>query len=176
MIYLKSKEEIALLREAGRVVALTHQELKKHLKPGISTYELDVIAEEFIRSKGCTPSFKGYGGFPGSTCISINDVFVSYFNNNEIDNLPNWPVEECSLRKIDGSYNMLRNVKALSGINSLNIVNLDYNQITSVAPLANCHTLIQVNIFGNEIKDPEKLTELDIIINYDPTFSMADLG
>ena len=62
MIYLKSKEEIALLREAGRVVALTHQELKKHLKPGISTYELDMIAEEFIRSKGCTPSFKGYGG------------------------------------------------------------------------------------------------------------------
>ena len=65
MIYLKSNEEIALLREAGRVVAQTHQELKKHIKPGISTYELDMIAEEFIRSKGCTPSFKGYGGFPG---------------------------------------------------------------------------------------------------------------
>ena len=107
---------------------------------------------------------------------SLVNLMDFYFNNNEIENLPNWPVEECSLRKIDGSYNKLRNVKALSGINSLNIVNLDYNQITSVAPLANCHTLIQVNIFGNEIKDPEKLTELDIIINYDPTFSMADLG
>ena len=76
MIYLKSKEEIALLREAGRVVAQTHQELKKHIKPGISTYELDMIAEEFIRSKGCTPSFKGYGGFPGSVCISINETLI----------------------------------------------------------------------------------------------------
>ena len=76
MIYLKSKQEIALLREAGRVVAQTHQELKKHIKPGISTYELDMIAEEFIRSKGCTPSFKGYGGFPGSVCISINDTLI----------------------------------------------------------------------------------------------------
>ena len=76
MIYLKSKEEIALLREAGRVVAQTHQELKKHIKPGISTYQLDMIAEEFIRSKGCTPSFKGYGGFPGSVCISINDTLI----------------------------------------------------------------------------------------------------
>ena len=76
MIILKSREEIALLREAGRVVAQTHQELKKHLRPGISTYELDVIAEEFIRSKGCTPSFKGYGGFPGSVCISVNDTLI----------------------------------------------------------------------------------------------------
>jgi len=76
MIILKSKEEIALLREAGRVVAQTHEELKKHIKPGISTYELDEIAEKFIRSKGCTPSFKGYGGFPGSVCISINDTLI----------------------------------------------------------------------------------------------------
>lgn len=76
MIYLKSKEEVALLREAGRVVAQTHEELKKHIVPGISTHELDMIAEEFIRSKGCTPSFKGYGGFPGSVCISINDTLI----------------------------------------------------------------------------------------------------
>ena len=76
MIYLKSKAEIALLREAGRVVAQTHEELKKHIQPGISTYELDQIAEKFIISKGCTPSFKGYGGFPGSVCISINDTLI----------------------------------------------------------------------------------------------------
>ena len=76
MIYLKSKQEIALLREAGRVVAQTHQELKKHIKPGISTYELDMIAEEFIRSKGCTPSFKGCEGFPYSVCTSVNDCVV----------------------------------------------------------------------------------------------------
>lgn len=107
------------------------------------------------------------------TLVNLTDF---YFTNNQVEKLPDWPVAECSLRKIDGSYNQLNNVKPLSGIRTLNIVKLDYNQITSVAPLAECDTLIQVNIFGNEIKDPEKLTELDIIINYDPTYSMADLG
>ena len=76
MITVKSAREIDLMREAGRIVALTHQELQKHLKPGISTLELDEIAEKTIRSYGATPSFKGYGGFPGSICASINEVVV----------------------------------------------------------------------------------------------------
>lgn len=76
MITIKSAREIECLREAGRIVALTHQELKKHLHPGISTLELDEIAEKTIRSYGATPSFKGYGGFPGSICASINEVVV----------------------------------------------------------------------------------------------------
>jgi len=62
MITIKSAREIEYMREAGRIVALTHQELQKHLKPGISTLELDEIAEKTIRSYGATPSFKGYGG------------------------------------------------------------------------------------------------------------------
>ena len=107
------------------------------------------------------------------TLVNLTDF---YFSNNSIEYLPEWNVAECSLRKIDGSYNSLYSVEPLSGIRTLNIVNLDYNYITSVAPLADCYTLIQVNIYGNEIKDPETLTELDIVINYDPTFSMADLG
>lgn len=107
---------------------------------------------------------------------SLVNLTDFYFMNNSVERLPDWPVDECSLRKMDGSYNALTSVKPLGGINTLNILNLDYNQITSVEPLADCHTLIQVNIFGNEIKDPYTLTELDIIINYDPSYSMADLG
>ena len=76
MVTLRSKEEIALLREAGRIVALTHKELQKHLKPGISTLELDKIAEKTIRSYGATPSFKGLYGFPGSVCISLNEELI----------------------------------------------------------------------------------------------------
>ena len=76
MITIKSQREIDLLREAGRIVALTHQELQKHIKPGISTLELDEIAEKTIRSYGATPSFKGYGGFPGTICASVNEVVV----------------------------------------------------------------------------------------------------
>ncbi|MDF4766640.1 M24 family metallopeptidase, partial [Vibrio parahaemolyticus] len=64
------------MREAGRIVALTHQELKQHITPGITTKELDQIAEKTIQKYGATPSFKGYNGFPGSICASVNEELV----------------------------------------------------------------------------------------------------
>jgi methionyl aminopeptidase len=76
MIILKSKAELEVMREAGRIVALTHQELAKAIKPGVTTKQLDELAETFIRSKGAIPSFKGYGGFPGSICTSVNEELV----------------------------------------------------------------------------------------------------
>ncbi|WP_340700976.1 type I methionyl aminopeptidase [Brevibacillus borstelensis] len=76
MIILKSKAELEVMREAGRIVALTHQELAKVIKPGVTTKQLDELAETFIRSKGAIPSFKGYGGFPGSICASVNEELV----------------------------------------------------------------------------------------------------
>ena len=65
MIRLKSEEEIKIMREAGKIVAETHELLKSAIIPGISTLELDKIAEENIRKYNAVPSFKGYGGFPG---------------------------------------------------------------------------------------------------------------
>ena len=76
MIIKKSTREIGLMREAGRIVALAHQEVQKHIRPGVSTLELDKIVEKVIRDNGATPSFKGYNGFPGSICASINEVVV----------------------------------------------------------------------------------------------------
>ncbi len=76
MIIRKSPREIEIMREAGRIVALTHQELKQHIRPGITTKELDEIAESVIRSYGATPSFKGYNGFSGSICTSVNEELV----------------------------------------------------------------------------------------------------
>ncbi|OWZ84468.1 type I methionyl aminopeptidase [Natranaerobius trueperi] len=76
MIVIKSNQEIELMREAGRIVAKTHQELAKAIKPGITTVELDKLAEQCIRDHGATPSFKGYHGFPASICTSINDEVV----------------------------------------------------------------------------------------------------
>ena len=76
MISLKSPREIALMKEAGRIVALVHAKMREVVKPGISTLELDRIAEEVIRSNGATPSFKGYQGFPNAICTSINDMLV----------------------------------------------------------------------------------------------------
>lgn len=80
-IYLKTEEEIDLMRQANMLVAHTLGELARHIKPGISTMQLDKIADEFIRDHGAVPTFRGYpnpygGPFPGSICASVNDVVV----------------------------------------------------------------------------------------------------
>lgn len=84
MITLKSKREIDLLKDAGHIVYLTHQYLRPFIKAGIKTKELDQKAEAFIRSKGATPSFKGYEGFPSTLCISINDEVVHGFPSERV--------------------------------------------------------------------------------------------
>ena len=76
MIYLKTDEEIELMRIANRLVSATLAEAGKHIKPGVTTFQLDRIAEEFIRDHGAIPLFKGYKGFPNALCISINDQVV----------------------------------------------------------------------------------------------------
>ncbi|SNX54392.1 type I methionyl aminopeptidase [Thermoanaerobacterium sp. RBIITD] len=76
MIYIKSKSEIELMRFAGKVTAEVLNILEKSIKPGITTKELDTIAEDYIRSKGCVPAFKGLYGFPATICASINNEVV----------------------------------------------------------------------------------------------------
>ena len=76
MIYLKTDEEIELMRVANHLVGKTLGELAKHVAPGVTTLQLDKIAEEFIRDNGATPAFLGYGGFPNSICASVNEHVV----------------------------------------------------------------------------------------------------
>lgn len=75
-VTIKSAREIALMREAGRLLALVHDELAKAVRPGITTKEIDRICEELIRSYGCTPNFLNYQGYPGSVCVSVNEEVV----------------------------------------------------------------------------------------------------
>lgn len=82
MITIKSPREIELMRVAGNIVYETHQFLKPYIKPGVKTIDLDTMAEKFIRSKGATPSCKGYEGFPYTLCISVNDEVVHGFPSN----------------------------------------------------------------------------------------------
>lgn len=76
MIYLKTNEEIELMRLSNQLVGKTLAEVAKVIKPGVSTLELDKVAETFIRDNGATPAFLGYGGFPNSLCTSVNDHVV----------------------------------------------------------------------------------------------------
>ena len=75
-VTIKSEREITLMREAGKILAATHEELEKALNPGVSTWEINRLGEEIIRSYGCVPSFKNYMGYPASICISVNDEVV----------------------------------------------------------------------------------------------------
>ena len=76
MIYFKTAEEIELLRENNRLVSATLAELAKHVRAGVTSLELDRIAEDFIRSHGAVPGFLGYNGFPNTLCISVNEQVV----------------------------------------------------------------------------------------------------
>ena len=77
MVQLKSPREIEMMAAGGKILAATHEEMRKSIRPGISTAELDRIAEAFIRShEGATPSFKGLYGFPASICSSVNEEIV----------------------------------------------------------------------------------------------------
>ena len=86
MIYYKSEEEIDLVRESSLLVAKTHAEIARHIKPGISSLELDLLAEEFIRDNGGVPAFKGYNGFPCTLCVSPNEQVVHGIPNKDILN------------------------------------------------------------------------------------------
>ncbi len=83
MIHYKSEEEIDLVRESSLLVAKTHAEIARHIRPGISSSSLDLIAEEFIRDNGGTPAFKGYNGFPCTLCVSPNEQVVHGIPNKK---------------------------------------------------------------------------------------------
>ncbi|WP_159469524.1 type I methionyl aminopeptidase [Dyadobacter sp. 3J3] len=76
MIYLKTEEEINLIKESAQVLGKAHAEVAQWVKPGITTKKLDTIAEDYIRSFGGIPSFKGFNNFPASLCMSVNEVVV----------------------------------------------------------------------------------------------------
>ena len=75
-VTIKSESEIAKMREAGRLLAIVHEELGKALHPGMSTWDIDHLGEEMIRSFGCVPNFLNYNGYPASICVSVNNEVV----------------------------------------------------------------------------------------------------
>ncbi len=75
-ITIKSAREIELMKEAGRILEIVHNELEKALRPGMSTLSIDKLGEELIRSYGCIPSFLDYEGYPASICVSVNEEVV----------------------------------------------------------------------------------------------------
>lgn len=94
MVVIKSKSEIEKMKVAGRITYETLERVREAVRPGVTTYELDKIAEKYIKSCGCTASFKGYGGFPGSVCASVNEVIIHGFPDHK-------PLKEGDIVSID---------------------------------------------------------------------------
>ncbi len=84
MVTIKSKSEIEKMRVAGRITGETLMAVRGAIRPGVTTRELDAVAERYIRKQGCTPSFKGYGGFPGSICASVNEEIIHGIPGNRV--------------------------------------------------------------------------------------------
>ena len=82
MVNFKTAEEVELMRQSCLLVGETHAAIVKLIKPGVTTLQLDTVAEEYIKSNGALPSFKNYNGYPFATCISVNDAVVHGFPNN----------------------------------------------------------------------------------------------
>ena len=95
MIILKSAEEIDAMRRAGRVVAQAHALVRELVKPGITTWDLDRAVEEFLLKQNAVPAFKGYQGYPASTCASVNEVVVHGIPSKDV------VLEEGSIISID---------------------------------------------------------------------------
>ena len=83
MVHYRSEDEIDLIRESSLLVAKTHAEISNLIKPGVTTLQLDKIAEEFIKDNGGLPAFKGYSGFPNTLCTSLNEQVVHGIPNNK---------------------------------------------------------------------------------------------
>jgi methionyl aminopeptidase len=121
MIHLKTEEEIAIIRESAQILGKAHGEVAKRIQAGVKTIDLDRVAEEYIRDNGGVPSFKNYNGsFPGSLCISVNEIVVHgipgnyevkpgdmisidcgvYFKGFHSDSAYTYPVEGISKEKL----------------------------------------------------------------------------
>lgn len=94
MVFLKTDEEIELIRESSLLVGKTLAEVAKIIKPGVTTLDLDAVAEEFILDNNAKPGFKGYGGFPNSLCTSVNEAVVHGIPNDK-------PLQEGDIVSVD---------------------------------------------------------------------------
>ena len=117
MIKIRTKREISLITESNKIVAETLDLLSENIKPGVKTSDLDKLAEEFIKSKGARPAFKGYMGFPSTLCVSIDDEVVHGIPNGKILKEGQIVSIDCGVEK-NGYYGDSARTFAVGKINS----------------------------------------------------------
>lgn len=146
VIILKTQAEIEVLREANRIVATTLRMLGEKMLPGVTTWQLDELAEDFARQKGAAPAFKGYHGFPASLCVSINEQVVHGIPSKKVF------LREGDIVSVDfgvlyeGFYG---DAAVTYGVGEVNSDKLDLLDVTRQA----LHKGIERAVVGNRISD-----------------------
>jgi len=145
MIYYKTEEEINLIKDSSLLVAKTHAEVARLIKPGVTTLDLDKLAEEFIRDHGGVPAFKGYGGFPNTLCISPNDQVVHGIPNDN-------PLESGTILSVDCGVKMNGFFGDSAFTYEVGEVNFEFRKLLKVTRDA-LYKGIEAAISGNRIGD-----------------------
>jgi methionyl aminopeptidase len=145
---LKSKEDIEKIRKSGRVLAQTHELLQKYAKPGMTTFELDELAREFIREKGGEPAFLHVPGYPASICASVNEVVIHGIPNKKI--LHEGDILSVDIGVIlDGYYSDAAQTHAIGNISS------EAQKLLKVTEEC-LHKAIEAAVLGNRVRDISK--------------------
>ena len=145
MIYYKTEEEIDLIRDSSLLVARTHAEIAGLIKPGVTTLELDKVAEEFIRDNKGFPAFKGYNGFPNTLCMSPNEQVVHGIPNNK-------PIKDGDILSVDCGAVIYGDYGDSAFTYEVGEVDHDIRQLLKVTRMA-LEKGIEMAVQGNTIGD-----------------------
>jgi methionyl aminopeptidase len=145
MIYYKTEEEINLIKDSSLLVAKTHAEVARIIKPGVTSLDLDKLAEEFIRDHGGVPAFKGYGGFPNTLCVSPNNQVVHGIPNDS-------PLESGTILSVDCGVQMNGFFGDSAFTYEVGEVNSEFRKLLKVTREA-LYKGIEAAISGNRIGD-----------------------
>ncbi len=163
--FSKTPKEIAKVKEASRIVALVHEELKKEIKPGSIPLELDAIAKKIIEENGGKPAFLDYDGFPNSICLSINETLVHGIPNNN-------PLHEGDIVSIDvgvekdGYYGDAAFSMGVGKISEKNQKLLDITKEALAIAIAFAKPGVKLSELGKEVQEYVEANELHVVKDF----------
>ena len=157
-----SNNQISDIRAIGKLTGLTSLDLS-HNKIAIASYLSTCVAlQELVISNNTISNINSF-----SSLVNLEELDIS---NNAITKLPSLPAN-CTLSTLNASYNKITNLSPLAGLENLNTVNLDYNpRLSDITPLSECIKLVSLSAYGTTVKDVTALTDLGIVVYYNPTF------
>lgn len=152
--------KLTKLGDLGKLKALTYLSLKKNKLTNVSAITSCSSLTDLNIAENSVSDISAF--------TKLKELMYLDFSNNKVSELPKFS-KSCALVSITGSYNKIKSLENLGGLTSLNTVTMDYNEdLSSLKPLTECHNLIEVSVYGTKVKNSAALSEMSVIVNYDP--------